>query len=759
MFFFIFIHNQGMMASCCDLFRCFADNVKDKGDIMLFKEKIVKIVLLFAVIPVLLFASADKKNLDSIRAERSPDGKYKVTFIYNPGGLGKNVCVVGSFNHWKKSLNQMKGPDKNGNFSTILILPSGTHHYKFVIDDKRWVHDPLNELKLDDGHEGYNSVLLLGDARINDVWQAPMSKAAIDPNFKTPGWAKNIIWYQIFPERFRNGTKKNDPDVKIIPWTSEWKKIQPWEKGTFYNPIVWNRRYGGDLQGVMEKLDCLQSLGVTAIYFNPLFEAPSLHKYDATTYMHIDDNFGFKGDQEGLEEDWFDASTWKWTKSDKYFIKLVKEIHKRGMYVIIDGVFNHVADINIAFLDVKKNGKKSKFADWFDIISWEPFKHQGWADFDMMPEFKEGPDGFTPSLTKHLFDVTSKWMDPNGDGDPSDGIDGWRLDVPFDVNRKFWKDWRDHVKSINPDAYLTGELWGSPASWLTGDAFDASMNYDFSRISQNFFIDKKNKISVTEFDWLLKELHNSLPLQSVYVMQNLFDSHDTDRLASQIINPDRPYDSENRVQDKSGENYDESKPSKDAYRVMKLMTLFQMCWVGAPMIYNGNEVGMFGADDPSNRKPMLWKDKEPYENPGVNFVDKDVLEWHRKCIAIRNTFPALRTGIFKTALIDDKSDVYAFWREEKAGGNTEKILIVLNNSKEKRDISINMLDIPETSAFMDCISSKGKIYKSRIPFNKGKWNCIKYNTKKAKKYRIKDKKISISLEPKSAAILVEVKDK
>jgi cyclomaltodextrinase len=312
-----------------------------------------------------------------------------------------------------------------------------------------------------------------------------------------PSWAADAVWYQIFPERFRNGDPSNDPvarDVRlpadhewhVSPWTSDWYKMQPWEQARsdkFYS-VVFDRRYGGDLQGVLDKLDYLSRLGITAIYFNPLVESISLHKYDASSYHHIDRTFGPNpaGDERLVADETDDPRTWRWTAADSIFLALVKEAHARKIRVIIDGVFNHCGTEFFAFRDVVENQKRSRYADWFDIRRWDDdrtphseFEYKGWWNHASMPEFAEDANGFLPPVRSYFTNVTKRWMDPNGDGDPSDGVDGWRLDVANDVSNVFWKEWRILVKSINPNAYIVGEIWDNAKEWLRGDQFDAEI--------------------------------------------------------------------------------------------------------------------------------------------------------------------------------------------------------------------------------------------------------------------------------------------
>ncbi|MBK8267881.1 MAG: alpha-amylase, partial [Planctomycetes bacterium] len=220
-----------------------------------------------------------------------------------------------------------------------------------------------------------------------------------------------------------------------------------------------------------------------------------------------------------------------------------------------------------AFRDVLENGKKSKYADWFDITSWEPFHYKAWdKDDGSLPRLKHDDAlGLCPPVREHLFAVTRRWMDPNGDGDPSDGIDGWRLDVAGDINANFWTDWRRLVKSINPDAYIVAELWEESRPWLDGKTFDAVMNYPFAVRTQKFFVNKRQATKPSEFAKEIEEILHWYAPQVNYVLQNLFDSHDTDRLASMFTNPDLEYDKSNRLQD-NGPNYTTAKPTPDCYQ-------------------------------------------------------------------------------------------------------------------------------------------------------------------------------------------------
>lgn len=507
------------------------------------------------------------------------------------------------------------------------------------------------------------------------------------PAVRTPDWAKDAIWYQIMIDRFRSGTAENDPDP-VRPWTGEWYAPSAWEGRdgqTFYEYYVFSRLYGGDFQGLIEKLDYLKELGVTALYLNPVFQSPSHHKYNATNFVHIDEHYGVKGDYAAAEraENLLDPATWTWTPSDEVFLEFLKQAKARGFRVILDGVFNHVGATHPAFLDVRKRGEASPFADWFAVRSWDPFEYDGWAGFGELPIFAKSADGLaSESATRHIYEVTRRWMDPDGDGDPSDGIDGWRLDVPNEVPLPFWVEWRKFVKAINPDAYITGEIWKRADEWLDGRSFDAVMNYPFAEASIAWVGDRTNRIAPSELDRRLAELRLAYPAEVTYCLMNLLDSHDTDRIASMLANPDREYDRGNREQD--GAKYDAGKPAAEVYRKVRLLALLQMTYVGAPMIYYGDEVGMWGSDDPNNRKPMLWKDLEPYTDPDENRVMEEQLEFYRRATALRNRFTALKRGSFRTLLADDDQDVWVFLREF---GN-EKVLVALNASDRQATVTV-----------------------------------------------------------------------
>ena len=580
-----------------------------------------------------------------------------------------------------------------------------------------------------------------------------------------PQWAKSVIWYQIFPERFCDGDSTNNPTVNDIigadpqelpkkwnihPWGSDWYKLQDYEIANG-EPELWKhllrRRYGGDLQGIINKLDYLQELGISGIYLNPVFIAPSLHKYDGASYHHIDPNFGPdpEGDRKLIAtENPLDTATWVWTKADELALKLIAEAHKRGIKIIFDGVFNHMGINSFAFQDVVKNQEKSLYKDWFIIKSFEnkaksqKFEYEGWWGVKSLPELKEDSLGIVAGPKEYIFNATRRWMNPKGMGTEF-GIDGWRLDVAFCVSHLFWKDWRVLVKSINPQAYLTAEIVNTPEvvkPYLQGDEFDAEMNYNFAFTCTEFFFNPDStKTTATEFDAELKRMREMYPQGVAYVLQNLFGSHDSNRIGSLIVNRGigsfRDWGTFFGLsQAANNKNYNVRKPNAEEITLQKMFIVMQMTYIGAPMIYYGDEVGMWGANDPDCRKPMIWEDityeDETYNpdqskrNPDKVEINYDLLDFYKKMIAIRNSLPALQLGETKTLITDDKNDIYAFMRSYQ----NQNVIVVFNNSTSNQTVSITLEDKSDYS------------------------ELLKQNT-----FEQKGKNITLNMLPKSAAVL------
>jgi cyclomaltodextrinase len=577
----------------------------------------------------------------------------------------------------------------------------------------------------------------------------PEPKALSD----VPEWTKEAIWYQIFVERFRNGDESNDPTREsllnsypndfpetwsVTPWTQQWYKPNDWmndmEEPDLFRSIQ-ARRYGGDLQGVKDKIPYLKELGINAIYFNPLNDAPSLHKYDAAHYRHIDRHFGPDpdGDTEIINaETPDDPSTWQWTAADKLFLDIIKECKENGIRIVLDYSWNHTGSDFWAFLDVMEKGNESKYKDWYYIEHFDDpstpeneFHYEGWAGVPSLPELKENiieieteeneldqswgyggdplkivdGDIYDSTLKAHIFHVTQRWLDPNGDGDPSDGIDGYRLDVAAEVPIGFWEDYREFVRSINPEAYLIGEVWWEqwpdklmdPAPFL-GNAFDAVMNYRWYRFARQYLAQAGMVKKPSEYVEAITKMNESMGIQYTYAMMNVTSSHDVPRLSTSLQNKNNY---KNGVKPTDNPDYNIHKPTEATMKEMKMMLLHQFSYVGGPQIWNGEEMGMWGADDPSCRKPLIWPDyefeAESYhplkgETDYVEEVKMDsaLFEYYKTLCKVRTENKVLSLGDLNFTLADDDKYVLAYSRVL----GKENAIAVFNVSEETQSISV-----------------------------------------------------------------------
>ncbi|WP_161979357.1 glycoside hydrolase family 13 protein [Streptococcus sp. S784/96/1] len=386
---------------------------------------------------------------------------------------------------------------------------------------------------------------------------------------EVPQWVQDTVWYQIFPERFYNGDDSLSPANK-----KEWD----------YHNLPGNSDfYGGDLKGVLDKLDYLQELGITGIYFCPIFESPSNHKYDTVNYYEIDKHFGDK----------------------ELFKKLVEEAHRRGMKIMLDAVFNHIGDNSPQWQDVLEKGEKSLYKDWFHIHSfpiqkidkWYPDIHErlNYDAFAFQPHMPK-LNTANPEVKEYLIGIATYWA-------KEFDIDAWRLDVANEIDHQFWRDFRKAVKTINPSLYILGEVWHSSQPWLNGDEFDAVMNYPLAESLQAYFV--RDELTTREF---ISSIHSQKMLyrkQTNQVLFNLLDSHDTERLLTT------------------------AQGDKDKVK-QALAALFLQ--EGTPCIYYGTEVGMEGGADPDCRRVMIWDEK---------FQDQDMIKFIKEIVSLRKSIADL----------------------------------------------------------------------------------------------------------------------
>lgn len=429
----------------------------------------------------------------------------------------------------------------------------------------------------------------------------------------TPEWVKHAVFYQIFPDRFARS-----PRTRPIPGTS----FKPW--GT---PPAEQGFQGGDLRGIVDKLDYLQELGVNALYLNPIFSSAANHRYHTFDYMQIDPLLG----------------------GNEAFRELLDAAHARQMRVVIDGVFNHASRGFWAFHHILETGGNSPYLDWFHIHDWplRPYQHDeknppnygAWWGIPALPKFNTD----NPGVRQYLLDVSRYWLEF--------GADGWRLDVPEEIaDPSFWQEFRAVTKAVNPDAYLTGEIWHDAVEWLRGDRFDAVMNYVFSRAALGFFAQKSLRTEYKPGGFVLKtmdaptfalriqEMLAAYPWEVTLAQLNLLDSHDTARVLWMT-------------------GGDES--------ALRLALLLQMTLPGAPCIYYGSEIGMNGGPDPDCRGAFPWENEAGWNH--------SLHDFYRRAIGLRHRFPALRTGRFEGLYA--QSDVYAFARELDG-----EVLLVLFNA-------------------------------------------------------------------------------
>lgn len=356
--------------------------------------------------------------------------------------------------------------------------------------------------------------------------------------FRAPSWVKDTVWYQIFPERFGNGDPANNPDG-ALPWGSA-----PPEKDNFF---------GGDLEGVIQNIDYLSSLGINGIYFTPIFKAYSNHKYDTIDYMEIDPQFG---DKETLK-------------------RLIQVCHERGIKVMLDAVFNHSGFYFQQFQDVLEKGEGSRYKDWFHTREF-PLVTEPRPNYDTFAFEKAMPKLNTenPEVIEYLLEVGRYWV-------REFDIDGWRLDVANEVDHSFWRKFRTEVKAIKPELYILGEIWHDSMPWLRGDQFNAVMNYPFTTNILNLFA--RNTISVKEFIENMTTVNHMYPKNVNEVAFNLIGSHDTARILTEC--------------------------GGDMDKVKQIFTVL-LSFIGTPCIYYGDEIGMSGAQDPGCRECMKWNEEE-----------------------------------------------------------------------------------------------------------------------------------------------------
>ncbi len=486
------------------------------------------------------------------------------------------------------------------------------------------------------------------------------------PGFHTPDWAKGAIFYQIYVDRFYNGDRSNDVEDNEYIYIGEGtSKVTDWNK---YPAAMGVREfYGGDIAGVMQKLDYLQDLGVEVIYLNPIFVSPSNHKYDIQDYDYVDPHFGriVKDEGELLQKD--EQGNWKsdpdypnkaasryicrvtdkenLEASNRLFAEFVEEVHRRGMKVILDGVFNHCGSFN-KWLDrecIYENAEgyekgafvseDSPYNTFFKFREHQwPYNphYDGWWGHDTLPKLNYEE---SPALFDYIMHVGRKWVSPPYN------VDGWRLDVAADLgqsgeyNHYFWKEFRRNVKEANPNALILAEHYGDPTEWLKGDEWDTVMNYDAFMEPLTWFLTGVEKHSdeyrqdqlgnPDSFFGSMRHFMTRFHTQSLQVAMNELSNHDHSRFLTRT----------NRKVGRTAYLGPEAANEGVDKAIMRLAVMIQMTWPGAPTIYYGDEAGLCGWTDPDNRRAYPWGRE-----------DQDLIDFHKEIIRVHKDYQAMKTG-------------------------------------------------------------------------------------------------------------------
>jgi len=445
-------------------------------------------------------------------------------------------------------------------------------------------------------------------------------------HIKTPEWVKDAVFYQIFPDRFAKS--------KLL--------VKPTHLEDWNSPPTPQGYKGGDLYGVIEHLDHIQDLGANAIYFTPIFQSASNHRYHTHDYYQVDPLLG----------------------GNKAFYALLEAMHKRGMKLVLDGVFNHASRGIYFFNDILENGPHSAWLDWFIVHDWpltaysgdRPANYEAWVGNRALPKWNTD----NPQVREYIMQIAEHWI--------REGIDGWRLDVPFCVTSPgFWNEFRQRVKAINPEAYIVGEVWWDSTNYLQGDQFDAVMNYLFTEPVIQFCGQQhlQRELAITHHSYdpypAIDGEHFAVKIEKAIfrydweiaqVQLNLLDSHDTARFLS-ICGEDKAS--------------------------VRLASLLLMTFPGAPSVYYGDEIGLPGGDDPDCRRTINWEQRDQW--------DKDLFSHYKKLIALRHAHPALRRGAYKRLQAGPLT--YAFGREL----GDDKLIVALNvgDNALKLEVPVNGL--------------------------------------------------------------------
>lgn len=575
----------------------------------------------------------------------------------------------------------------------------------------------------------------------------------IVPGFSTPDWAKGAVMYQIYTDRFYNGDPSNDVETREYYYIGGYSsRVTDWSK--YPDKMGVREFYGGDLQGVIDKLDYLQDLGVEVLYFNPLFVSPSNHKYDIQDYDYIDPHLGVIVEDGGeiLPEGVTDNSqATKYQKrttdrrnleaSNQLFIRLVEELHRRGMRIILDGVFNHCGSFN-KWMDRERVyegqedyspgayiSKDSPYRSYFRFFKEEdtdwPYNHNydGWWGHDTLPKLNYEESA---KLENYILSVGKKWVSPPYN------VDGWRLDVAADLgrspeyNHQFWKKFRTVVKNANPNALILAEHYGDPSSWLRGDEWDSVMNYDAFMEPVTWFLTGMEKHSdevrgelfgnADNFVSAISHHMSNMLTPSLQVAMNELSNHDHSRFLTRT----------NHIVGRVENLGPEAAEEYVNVAVMREAVVMQMTWVGAPTIYYGDEAGVCGFTDPDNRRTYPWGRE-----------DKELIAFHKEMVRIHKEYQSLKTGSLQ--ILSWEENILTYGRFRKG----EQIIVIINNRSELTEVTV--------PAWRAEVPMKGRMERLMYTWQDG------YTTE-YEEYLIRDGEVVVNMGAHSALVLIAVRE-
>lgn len=518
----------------------------------------------------------------------------------------------------------------------------------------------------------------------------------IAPGFKTPDWAKGAIMYQIYTDRFCNGDTSNDVEDREYIYINEGvRRVRDWNR--LPEPMDVRDFYGGDLKGIWDKLDYLQDLGVEVLYLNPIFVSPSNHKYDSQDYDYIDPHYGVIVEDGGEclpegDNDNSHASKYihrvvnkkNLEASNRFFAEFVEEVHRRGMKIILDGVFNHCGSFN-KWLDRERLYEHTEGYEKGAYVSGDsPYRsffkfnyehgwpyneyYDGWWGHDTLPKLYYEQ---SPELEEYILNIARKWLKPPY------SVDGWRLDVAADLgfsseyNHEFWRKFRKVVKEANPDALILAEHYGNANSWLRGDQWDTLMNYDAFMEPVSWFLTGMEKHS----DEYREDMYGNAQVfknamihhmanfcaPSLQTAMNELSNHDHSRFLTRT----------NRRAGRVGELGSDAASIGVNKGIFREAVVIQMTWVGAPTLYYGDEAGVCGFTDPDNRRTYPWGEE-----------DQSLISFYKEAICIHKENPVLTHGSVRFLTLDYQFLSYGRFDDEN------QMVVVVNNGREEKEINI-----------------------------------------------------------------------